>query len=91
MDSKDFAKNTLDEIPSPKNNAKHIIGLIKENGRITGYRLSDNTSVAKDVAVNMARQGEITGVGIAHNGSTQYLKAIPDGTEKNNLGNLPTY
>ncbi|MPN34354.1 hypothetical protein SDC9_181847 [bioreactor metagenome] len=38
----------------------------------------------------MARQGEIAGVGIAHRKDTEYLKSIPDGTEDNNLSNLPT-
>ena len=38
----------------------------------------------------MAKQGQIAGVGIAHRGDTEYLKSIPDGTENNNLGNLPS-
>ncbi|HIT34757.1 MAG TPA: DUF3892 domain-containing protein, partial [Candidatus Faecousia intestinigallinarum] len=41
-------------------------------------------------AVNMAKQGQIAGVGIAHRGDTEYLKSIPDGKENNNLGNLPS-
>ena len=41
-------------------------------------------------AVNMAKQGQIAGVGIAHRGDTEYLKSIPDGSENNNLGNLPS-
>ena len=41
-------------------------------------------------AVDMAKQGQIAGVGIAHRGDTEYLKSIPDGSEGNNLGNLPT-
>ena len=38
----------------------------------------------------MAKQGRIAGVGIAHRGDTEYLKSIPDGSENNNLGNLPS-
>lgn len=38
----------------------------------------------------MAKQGQIAGVGIAHRGDTEYLKSIPDGSENNNLGNLPS-
>ena len=72
------------------NNAKRITGLVKEGGRITGYQLSDNTLVEKQQAVNMAKQGQIAGVGIAHRGDTEYLKSIPDGNENNNLGNLPS-
>ncbi len=89
MDGKELVKQTLDQIPQTKNNAKQIVGLVKEGGRITGYQLSDNTIVEKQQAVNMAKQGQIAGVGIAHRGDTEYLKSIPDGSENNNLGNLP--
>lgn len=37
----------------------------------------------------MAKQRQITGVGITHRGDTKYLKSISDGSENNNLGNLP--
>ena len=90
MDGQELAKQTLDEIPKANNNAKRITGLVKEGGRITGYQLSDNTLVKKQQAVNMAKQGQIAGVGIAHRGDTEYLKSIPDGNENNNLGNLPS-
>ena len=63
---------------------------MKEGGRITGYQLSDETFVSKLEAVSMAKQGQIAGVGIAHRGDTEYLKSIPDGTENNNLGSLPS-
>lgn len=90
MDRKEFAKQTLDQIPQTYANAKRIVGLVKEGGRITGYQLSDNSFVEKQQAVNMAKQGQIAGVGIAHRGDTEYLKSIPDGSENNNLGNLPS-
>ena len=90
MDGKELVKQTLDQIPQANNNAKRIIGLVKEGGRITGYQLSDNTLVEKQQAVNMAKQGQIAGVGIAHRGDTEYLKSIPDSSENNNLGNLPS-
>ena len=88
MDGQELAKQTLDQIPQANANAKRIIGLVKEGGRITGYQLSDETFVSKPEAVSMAKQGQIAGVGIAHRGDTEYLKSIPDGTENNNLGNL---
>lgn len=91
MEENNLAKNTLDQIPQPKANAKRIVGLIKEGGRITGYKLSDERFVSKQDAVSMARQGEITGVGIAHRGDTEYLKAIPNGSENDNLGSLPSF
>ena len=90
MDGQELAKQTLDQIPQAMVDAKRIIGLVKEGGRVTGYQLSDNTLVGKQQAVNMAKQGQISGVGIAHRGSTEYLKSIPDSSENNNLGNLPT-
>ncbi|MBQ4641708.1 MAG: DUF3892 domain-containing protein [Oscillospiraceae bacterium] len=90
MDRQELVKQTLDQIPHPNANAKRIVGLIKEGGRITGYQLSDSTAVSKQQAVDMAKQGQIAGVGIAHRGDTEYLKSIPDGRENNNLSNLPS-
>jgi hypothetical protein len=89
MDGKELAKQTLDQIPQANSDAKRIVGLVKKGGKIAGYQLSDNSIVEKQQAVNMARQGQIAGVGIAHRGDTEYLKAIPDGSENNNLSNLP--
>ena len=90
MDGQQLAKQALDQIPQADANAKRIVGLVKEGGRITGYQLSDDSIVEKQQAVAMAKQGQIAGVGIAHRGETEYLKSIPDGSENNNLGNLPT-
>ena len=90
MEEHNLVKNTLDQIPQANANAKRIMGLVKEGGRITGYQLSDSSIVDKQEAVDMAKQGQIAGVGIAHRGNTQYLKSIPDGSENNNLGNLPS-
>ena len=90
IDGQELVKQTLDQIPQANSNAKRIVGLVKEGGRITGYQLSDNTLVEKQQAVDMAKQGRIAGVGIAHRGDTEYLKSIPDGSENNNLSNLPS-
>lgn len=90
MNGSDFVKNTLDHIPNTKPNAKRIVGLVKENGRITGYKLSDQSIISKTDAVSMAKQGDIAGVGIAHRKDTEYLKAIPNGSETDNLSSLPT-
>lgn len=38
----------------------------------------------------LPKAGEIKGVGIAHRKDTEYLKAIPDDNENNNLSSLPT-
>lgn len=85
-----LAMNTLDDIPTPADNAKEIVGLVKSSGRITGYQLSDGSTVSKQDGVALAKEGEIKGVGIAHRKDTEYLKSIPDGTENNNLNNLPS-
>lgn len=91
MKNYDFVKNTLDSIPKSKADAKHITGLIKQNGRVTGYHLSDNTNIDKQTAVSMAKRGEIANVGIAHRKNQEYLKSIPNSSENDNLSNLPTF
>ena len=94
IDKKELGKNlayaALDDIPTPKADAKEITGLIKSGGEITGYRLSDGQMVSKQEGVDMAKNGEIQGVGVAHRKDSEYLKALPDGKEDNNLGNLPS-
>lgn len=94
MNDRDYtaslAMNALDDIPTPKSDAKDIVGLVKDSGRITGYQLSDGSCVSKQEGVDLAKAGEINGVGVAHRGDSEYLKTIPDGTEGNNLGNLPS-
>lgn len=86
----DIIKNTLDQIPEPKPDAKRITALVRKSGKVTGYQLSDQSIVSKQQAVSMAKQGDIAGVGIAHRKDNEYLKAIPDNNEGNNLGNLPS-
>ena len=83
-------KAALDEIPTPKEDALSITGLVKEKGRISGYQLSDDRIVSREEGVNMAKSGMIKDVGISHNKDTEYLKSIPDDTENNNLSSLPT-
>lgn len=80
----------LDEIPEPRADAKNIVGLVKQKGKITGYQLSDGQTVSKAEGVALAESGQIRGVGIAHRGDTRYLKALPDSDEGNNLGSLPS-
>ena len=86
----ELAYAALDHIPTPKTDAKEIVGLVKSSGRITGYQLSDGSRVSKEDGVAMAKAGDIKGVGIAHRKDSEYLKSLPDGTESNNLGNLPS-
>ncbi len=85
-----LAMSSLDDIPQPSSNAKDIVGLVKTGGKVTGYQLSDHTTVDKEQGVALAKNGEINGVGIAHRNGSEYLKSLPDGKESNNLGNLPS-
>ena len=78
------------EIPDAGANADSITALTKEGGKVTGYQLSSGEVLDKGEAVNRARQGGIAGVGVSNNQGNEYLKSIPDDTESNNLGNLPT-
>ena len=85
-----LAYAALDDVPTPKSDAREIVGLVKSSGRITGYQLSNGSIVSKEEGVSLAKAGEIQGVGIAHRKDSEYLKSLPDGTENNNLGNLPS-
>ena len=85
-----LAYAALDQVPQPKADAKEIVGLVKSSGRITGYQLSDGSTVSKEEGISMAKAGDIQGVGIAHRKDSEYLKSLPDGTENNNLANLPS-
>ena len=60
----ELARQTLDQIPQADANAKHIVGLVKRGGKITGYQLSDNSFVEKQQAVSMAKQGQIAHCGV---------------------------
>lgn len=47
MEDHNLVRNALDQIPQANSNSKRIVGLVKEDGRITGYQLSDNSIVKK--------------------------------------------
>jgi len=80
----------MKEVPDPNPNATQITALVKSGGKVTGYQLSDGSIVDKEAGVALARQGGIVGVGISERNGNEYLKAIPDGSEGNNLSNLPS-
>lgn len=80
----------LDDIPSPKSDAKTITALVKSGSSVTGYQLSDGSIVSREEGVALAKGGEIRGVGVAHKKETEYLKSLPDDTDDNNLSHLPT-
>ncbi|HHV51490.1 MAG TPA: DUF3892 domain-containing protein [Candidatus Avimonas sp.] len=90
MNMTNLPMQTLKDIPQPKSDAKSIVALVKENGRTTGYQLSDGRIVDKQQGVQLAKQGEIKGVGIGVRNGNEYLKSLPDDSENNNLGSLPS-
>ncbi len=79
----------MQEIPLVKPDAKRIVALVKKSGRVEGYQLEDGHILTKEEGVALAKAGGISGVGISSRNGNEYLKSLPDGTEGNNLGNLP--
>ncbi|MDO4572083.1 MAG: DUF3892 domain-containing protein [Clostridia bacterium] len=82
--------NTLSDIPTPRPDARRITALVKHRGRVVGYRLSDGRVLSKAEGVLAAKRGDILGVGIGVRRGEEYLKALPDGSEGNNLSSLPS-
>ena len=86
----DLAMLSFSEIPNAKEDAREITALIKEEGTVIGYKLSDGTNVTKEEAISLAKSGDIAHVGVSTNKGNEYLKSLPDGSEANNLSSLPT-
>ncbi len=82
--------NTFADLPTPAPDARQITALVRHRGRIVGYRLSDGSTLNKAAGVALAKRGGIRGVGVGVRGGEEYLKALPDGSELNNLGSLPS-
>lgn len=82
--------NINSEVPTPRPDAKHITQLVKHSGHVEGYQLSDGKTVTKEEGVSLAKAGEISGVAVATRNGNEYLRSLPDSTEDNNLGNLPS-
>ena len=76
--------------PVPNKDAKSITQLVRKNGKIAGYQLSDGRVLSKREGVALAKQGGIRGVAIASRNGSEYLRSLPDGDESNNLGDLPS-
>ena len=80
----------IKDIPKPRADAKQIVALVKKGGRVSGYKLSDGQIVDKERGVQLAKQGDIRGVGVSSRNGNEYLKSLPDASENNNLSNLPS-
>ena len=61
--------------PVPNKDAKTIMKLIRTNGKISGYQLSDGTVLSKADGVALAKQGGIRGVATAVNICAAYRTA----------------
>ena len=69
------------------------IEAIKKNagGDITDVMINGNVYSIND-AIMLAREGKIEGVNVSKARSgKEYLRSNPDGSEANNLDNLPTF
>lgn len=76
--------------PVPNKDAQSITKLVRKNGKISGYELSDGRVLNKTEGVALAKQGGIRGVAIASRNGSEYLRSLPDGNEANNLSDLPS-
>jgi Triosephosphate isomerase len=81
----------MEYVPEPNENAKKIVALVKDEGKVTGYELEDGRILNKEEAVELAKQDGIRGVGVASRKGNEYLKSLPDENDENNLGNLPSH
>jgi len=81
----------MEYVPEPNENAKKIVSLIKDEGKVTGYELEDGRILNKEEGVELAKQNGIRGVGVASRKGSEYLKSLPDEKEENNLSNLPSH
>ena len=83
-------KNINKEVPTLNDDANKITKLVKHDGEVVGYELSNGQRVSKDEGIQMAKMGEIAGVAVATRKGNEYLRSLPDENENNNLGNLPS-
>ena len=76
--------------PVPNKDAKSVVRLLRTNGKVSGYELSDGTRLTKSQGVALAKQGGIRGVAIASRNGSESLRSLPDGDPASNLGDLPS-
>lgn len=76
------------DIPVADADANSIVKLVKSEGRVVGYELSNGQQVTKAEGIQLAKNGKIKGVAVAINQGNEYLRSLPDGSESNNLNNL---
>lgn len=76
--------------PVPNKDAKSITGLVRKNGKVSGYELSDGRVLSKREGVALAKQGGIGAWPSPAATAASTCAPSPDGTASNNLGDLPS-
>jgi hypothetical protein len=76
--------------PETRPDAKEITCLVKDSGRVTGYKLSDGKTLTKEEGVSLAKDGGIKGVGVATRKGNEYLRTLPETDEATQLSKLPS-
>ncbi|PHV71189.1 hypothetical protein CS063_05720 [Sporanaerobium hydrogeniformans] len=72
-------------------NAKEITKLVKQDGKVIGYELSNGQHISVAEAISMAKNNELQHVGVSTSkDGSEYIRSLADGDESNNLGNLPS-
>lgn len=72
-------------------NAEEITKLIKSGGQVVGYELSSGKHISVHQAIEMAKQDALKHVGVSTSkDGSEYIRSLADGSEANNLGNLPS-
>lgn len=61
-------------------------------GDITAVKLDNNQELNIQEAASLVQQGKIEGVNVSHSKKgTVYLRSNPNGTEQDNLDQLPSF
>lgn len=81
--------NKFNPVPGP--NAQSITAVIKKNGRVSGYMLSNGEILPKEEAILRAKSGGINNIGIAMRDGQEYLRSLPDASTSNNLSSMPFF
>lgn len=84
--------------PSPSNVNSYLSGArpgaysiskpIKSGDRIVGYELSSGQKISCEQGVEMAKNGQISGVTIARHQGNEYLRAVADSEGRSRFGSL---
>ncbi|HCF51113.1 MAG TPA: hypothetical protein DER60_12580 [Syntrophomonas sp.] len=63
-----------------------------EQGRLNRFKLSDGRELDFQQTVAMGKKGQIKNIDVVDRDSgMQFIRSEPDGTEANNLDNLPEF